>query len=369
MRHPKQTFLAALLLTASVGNSFAQSNWTTRSSETINMLNSITWTGTQLVVVGSNGTVLTSPEGIAWTTQYPQTQNTINSVAWSGTVLVAGSYPNPITGKISASAATSIFSYGILTSPDGISWVAPFTGGSNVFRSICSQQLTGKLMAVGDGLGILISSDNGAHWNSSNLGGIYYLYSVVWTGAQAVVVGSSINTGTGTILTSPNGTIWTLRTSGTTYSLFSIGWSNSLFVTVGNNGTILTSSDGTMWSTRTSGVTASLRSAIWTGSQWVVVGTSGTILTSPDGIVWKSRTSGTIHSLYSVTWTGTQLVAVGDSGTILTSPQDPVAINPYLQTPNSSKHNTLYTITGRKMDLSKASDRKAQFIPLLNIAR
>jgi len=140
------------------------------------------------------------------------------------------------------------------------------------------------------------------------------LFSVTWTGSQAVAVGDN-----GAILTSPDGINWTQQVSGTTEQLLSVVWTGNQLVVVGYFGVILTSPDGKMWSSRASKIGNPLLSVVWADTQLVAVGLNGTILTSPDGINWTSQLSGTQKNLSSIVWTGNQLVAVGDSGTVLTS--------------------------------------------------
>ena len=134
----------AIILTSSDGIA-----WTPQTSGTINSLNGVTWSGTQFVTVGANGTILTSPDGKAWTPKTSGTINTLNGAIWSGAQFVA----------VGANGT-------ILTSPNGIAWTPQTSGTINIL--------------------------NGA----------------IWSGAQFVAVGAN-----GTILTSPNGIAWTLQTS------------------------------------------------------------------------------------------------------------------------------------------------------------
>ena len=49
---------------------------------------SIAWSGSQFVVVGDKGAILTSPDGHTWTPQNSGTTNELNGVTWSGSQFV-----------------------------------------------------------------------------------------------------------------------------------------------------------------------------------------------------------------------------------------------------------------------------------------
>jgi uncharacterized repeat protein (TIGR01451 family) len=176
--------------------------------------------GTQFVVVGQGGVILTSPDGITWTAQTSGTTDGLFAVGYGGGQFVAVGY----VGQL-------------LTSPDGVTWTARTSGATQ------------------------------------------HLYGVGHNGSQFVVVGRS-----GQLFTSSDGITWTARTSGTTEHLYDVGYDGSQFVVAGWGGTILTSTNGTTWTADTSGTTTHLNAVAYDGSsQFVVVGYSGTILTSSEG--------------------------------------------------------------------------------------
>jgi hypothetical protein len=80
--------------------------WSLQPSLVNNDLNDITWDGNRFVVVGSNDTVLTSPDGLTWTTHIPGTSD-INFVAvtqWD-----SGLPDTPVLGVV-GSAGTFVIS-------------------------------------------------------------------------------------------------------------------------------------------------------------------------------------------------------------------------------------------------------------------
>lgn len=62
--------VSIVILMVWVTVTFTQEQWTQRNPlPTDAHLHSVVWTGSQLVAVGWNGTILTSPDGITWTQQ------------------------------------------------------------------------------------------------------------------------------------------------------------------------------------------------------------------------------------------------------------------------------------------------------------
>ena len=291
--------------------------WTLRNATGVRSLRSVTWTGTQLVAVGDDGAISVSTNGIAWSEGSASAiTNNLSGVAWSGSQFVA------------------VADFGIvLTSTDGIVWTARQTDFGDNLRAVTSSGT--QFVAVGDS-GRILTSSNGISWTVRTSGISTVLRGATWSGTQFVVVGDS-----GRILTSPDGITWTSRTSGTSNTLWGISSSGTQFVVVGDGGIIRTSPDGITWTSRTSGTTNALRGVTWSGTQFVVVGDNGTILSSTDGITWSSRTSGTTNSINAVAWSGNQFVAVGNSGIILSS----TSTEYFLNVISTSSLNTLGTIT------------------------
>src|SRR4051812_15813641 len=86
VRRFEVTILMALLLCGGLRNALAQSVWTKRHpTKPENSLQSVAWTGNQLVVVGVS-TTMTSPDGLTWTSR---TGAASNGVIWTGSQLVS----------------------------------------------------------------------------------------------------------------------------------------------------------------------------------------------------------------------------------------------------------------------------------------
>jgi hypothetical protein len=255
------------------------------------------WGGTQFVVVGSGGTVLTSPDGIVWSHRDSGTSEFLNGIAWNGSLFVA----------------VSRFGL-ILTSPDGIRWTMQPAGPPPLREAVAWGG--GQFVVVGIGSAMHTSPD-GIDWTQREVG--TSLHGVTWSGNQFVAVGEE-----GAVLTSDDGINWIHRASGVDHLLRSVAWSGDEFVAVGayypRNSVILRSPDGITWTRHETGNSAWLEAVAWVGNQFVAVGEGGAILTSPDGSGWSAVSSDTFVQLHDVTWSGSQFAAVGLFGSVVTSP-------------------------------------------------
>lgn len=168
----------------------------------------VVWSGSQFVVVGKDGYIVTSYNGVAWSKQTSGTTASLMGIAWSGD----------------------------------------------------------QFVTVGDN-GTILTSPDGIYWTKLESGSLYPLLRVVWSGSQFIAVGVY-----GTILTSPDGITWTHQNSGTNAVLDGITVAGKYVVVVGGNGTILTSLDGVNWIQQVSGTNVLLTSVTWTGTQLAAVG-------------------------------------------------------------------------------------------------
>jgi len=241
-------------------------HWSVRSSGTPS-LRGITWTGTQLIAVGVQGTIITSPDGYRWTAQVSNATETLNAVA--GSVSNAGTV----------------------------------------------------ILAVGQA-GVLLTSSEGVRWTRKVSKTTENLNAIAWNGAKFIFVGDN-----GAILTVlATGVPPNTQVSGTGENLRGVAVNaNGKIAVVGTNGTILTSQDAVNWNPRVSNTSASLQAVAAAGSavgnvQFIAVGTNGRIVTSNNANTWSTVSSKTSANLAGVAWSGTLFVAVGAAGAIDTSP-------------------------------------------------
>jgi hypothetical protein len=208
----------------------------------------------------------------------------------------------------------------ILTSPDGHTWTAstPVPSGSAGRRmnSIAFGIVSGatKYVAVGSGGNIFTSTDLTTSWTTvSTMGND--LYSVSFPNGTFVATGAN-----GTLLTSPDAINWTGQSSntqaalrGTTYGTGRAAGASAQYVVVGDSGTIVTSADGTSWRATTLPGLPNLR-AIRFGTRFVAVGQGGAVVYSDDAINWLTTSSGSAADLAAVIFTPAMYLAVGASG-------------------------------------------------------
>ena len=146
--------------------------WT--SQQLGNSLSGVASSGTQFVAVGSSGTMYTSPDGTNWTSR-PLGYSNFCGITWSGTQFVTVGWNG--TGAI-------------FTSPDGVTWTSRVSGTDRYLYGV--GQCNNQLIAVGDTGVISTSSDDGATWFSSASGTWNNLFSVACTDFESVIVGREL---------------------------------------------------------------------------------------------------------------------------------------------------------------------------------
>ncbi|HXR64578.1 MAG TPA: protein kinase [Ktedonobacteraceae bacterium] len=290
---PTSSGVQATMPTAVPG---ASQVWQSQISGTSQKLISVTWADTRFVAVGSQGTVLTSPDGHIWTPQNSGTKQDLWSISWSGNLLTAVG-----TGGT------------VITSPNGTLWTVQHSGTTQDLWNVIWADGS-VFVAAGTG-GTILSSRDGHTWTDQQAHTGQILDGFAWSGNLLIAVG----TGGAILASNDDGSTWVVQNSGSLQFLEGASWLNNQFVAVGTNGTILTSPNGTTWTTRPSSVTESLSGIDGSASRLVIVGNNGTILTSPDGRSWTPQRSGTSQALVGIGRSPTLFVVVGDKGTILTA--------------------------------------------------
>lgn len=353
--------------------------WGADTSNTTETLNSVIWSGTIFVAVGSGGTIRTRTTGNSnWAIRTSGTTGTLNGVAFSGSEYVvtrsggflrstdattwslitfSGAWDDIVWDGTQFIARTS--SNEVATSPDGTTWTGGkeiptsqqvnflISGNSKVLAlgslgliletsdlinwSISSngQNIIGqtaaystqleKFVAVGIG-GLLVTSDDGLTWKTARakVSTNVALYGITWSGTQFVAVGGA--GAQSNISTSPDGITWTERYASAAVSgpLQSVTWTGAQFVAVGGGANAI-SSDGITW-TVTAGI--SFNAIVWVPSLSLYVAggtaTNQNLATSTNGTSWTIRIA-TGFSVQSIAWNGSILVAVGLGGAIRTS--------------------------------------------------
>lgn len=276
--------------------------WTSRTSNTTNSLNGVTFASSKFVAVGNAGTVRTSTDGVAWTTQNPGTGNSFSAVAFGNSQFIG------ITGT------------GYFTSGDGVTWST-----FNFFTPSGEAGMSAAVFAnsqwvVAGFPGLLFTSPTGAagSWTMRNGVSAMNHNDVIYANGRYVAAADN-----GTIISSVDGTalsVFSPAVPGVAANLRRVAYGNGLYVVVGNNGTVLTSPDGLAWTNRTFSTTAYPAAAFGAG-KFVIAGGGGAFATSSDGINWTVGT-GTIGiaTVDAIEFGAGLFVAVDSTGHIFTSP-------------------------------------------------
>jgi hypothetical protein len=279
----------------------------------------------RIVAVGNTATIFAGDYNYTSTNPNPP-----GVTAWTqATSIPAGFASDLSAATFSGSLFIALGTDGsILTSPDGNTWTAAASvrssgAGGPRMNSIAFGLVSGATMyvAVGDGGSIFTSTDlitwiPAAASNTTN-----DLYNVSSPNGFFVATGAN-----GTLLTSADASTWTpqsLTTSralrGATYGTGSAAGASAQYVVVGDSGTIVTSTDGTTWSLRPPPLPQDLR-AVRFGTRFVAVGQGGAVVYSDDAINWSLSSvpgfppGSPAPDLASIIFTPGMYLAVGASG-------------------------------------------------------
>jgi hypothetical protein len=186
-------------------------------SGTTNDLAGICAFNSNYFLVGSYGTLLSSPDGTNWSNLSSGTANYLSGIAaFTNGLLV-------LTGNKGT----------ILTSSDGTNWASRASGTTNwLYRLRC---VNGRLLAVGENGAMLIST-NGTNWSPANSGVTNWLNDAVMVSNTCYVVGDQ-----GVVLASTNFINWTDIGTITSKSLDGAATQNGQLVVAGFEGSILRS--------------------------------------------------------------------------------------------------------------------------------
>jgi hypothetical protein len=226
-------------------------------------LSAVIFDGSQFIALGTDGSILKSPDGNTWTaaSSVPSGGAKMNSIAFG---LLSGA---PIYVAVGNSG-------NIFTSPDLVNWTAVTSTTGNDLYNVSSPN--GNFVVTGAN-GRLLTSADASTWVAPNSntpnalrGATYGTGSATGASAQYVVVGDS-----GTIVTSPDLTNWSLITPPPLpQGLRAIRFGRR-FVAVGQGGMVAYSDDAINWVTTTSGSAADLAAVIFTPAMYLAVGALG----------------------------------------------------------------------------------------------
>jgi len=254
--------------------------WTPATSVPIGFasdLSAVMFSGSQFIALGTDGSILTSPDGNTWT--------------------LAASIPS---GGAAGPRMNSI-----------------------AFGTVSNATI---YVAVGDGGSIFTSTDNLITWAPAASNTPKDLYNVSSPNGTFVATGAN-----GTLLTSPDASIWTVVQNvptssalrGATYGTGSAAGASAQYVVVGDSGTIVTSTNLTNWSLITPPPLPQDLRAIRFGTRFVavgqeiVVGQGGAVVYSDDAVNWSLSSfppGSPAPDLAAIIFTPAMYLAVGASG-------------------------------------------------------
>ena len=266
--------------------------WNSGASIVASELRGVTYGGV-FVVVGANGAMFSSSDGITWTAINYTVASDLNAAFFG-----IGRYIAVGVGGV------------VLQSSDAITWAPVSSGTSDHLYAGASNGAV--YLAVGAKGAFTVSAD-AVTWGIGNAGTSRDLYGLAVGNGLWVAVGAN-----GVIVTSPDTGTWQAVASPTTSDLKAVTYSatTGTFVAVGAGGTVVTSPDGVHWTLRAP-LSSSTLTGVSYGSQFAAIGDNGSIFTSVDGITWQSAPSGTTANLRAVAFGSVRFVAAGAAGTNL----------------------------------------------------
>src|SRR5437773_2089461 len=301
-------------------------NWTSGPSLGPQNLNGVAYNPVlnRIVAVGDAATLF------AGDFNYTNTIPNPGVTAWTAATSIPAGFVSDLSAvTFSGSVFIALGTDGsILTSPDGNTWTAatsvPSGGPAGPrMNSIAFGLISGApiYVAVGDGGNIFTSTDNRVTWTPAASNTPNHLYNVSSPNSNFVVTGAN-----GTLLTSADASIWILQNSntpnalrGATYGTGSAPGASAQYVVVGDSGTIVTSTNLTDWNPVTPPLSQHLR-AIRFGTRFVAVGQGGAAVYSDDAVNWPLSSvpgfpqGSPAPDLASIIFTPAMYLAVGASG-------------------------------------------------------
>lgn len=253
------------------------------------------------IVVGDDGKVLTSSDGILWSIGSPAESATVRAVAFRNGLFVAvGTNPSEFPWEPSA----------VFTLSEGRNWTArsfPRSGTITRHDDLRALLVTDRgLLAFGGGGLIAETVDAGIWTQLSEPAERPHFADVAYGRNRFVAVGEKsvirsafrdITVRTGAIFTSVDGLNWQEQTGAAEGPVLThVAFGADRFVATGADGVILTSEDGFIWR-RIEAAPAGARTAVAYGAARFVAAGLG-LMTSKDGLAWTSqpRTAGTYYA-------------------------------------------------------------------------
>lgn len=185
-------------------------SWT-KDTQLSDNYSAILYAKNQFILLGGEGALYTSPDGITWTLRSTPTESNLNCVRYlNGLYIVGGWYGT------------------ILTSTDGITWNERHGKEGYDFGVSDIAYGLNKYIAVG-GAGSTFTSTDAMTWTKASTSVKYYLNGIVFAQDSFTIVGQWCMN-----LTSPDGSTWTKHDNNFgMYYMSSIAYGNGIYVATG----------------------------------------------------------------------------------------------------------------------------------------
>jgi hypothetical protein len=239
------------------------------------------------------------PEESDWTNRLSGSA-ALRDVTWDGTVFI-------VVGDDGT----------ILTSPDGIDWVARDSGIDNGLEAIAAYGQ--DIFAVG-GSDALLSIDHGENWITKNIPDGLDLSAVTVNATKVVAAGHQEDLGPMIILSEDRGDTWhVVDTFPAEAIMFTdLTYRGDLLIATTDSpfgmdgGRVLVSLDGLEWNEVFHDEWAGLATVVQAGDQLIVGGFESTVHASLDGLNWTDKQTPDVSADYlSSAWNGSEIVLAG----------------------------------------------------------
>ncbi len=292
--------------------------WTSRDAGRTEDLFDITWSNGTFMVVGQDGTVLKSPDGVNWSSQTLQVSGEsrdLLGVAYGNNrfVTVGPQFYAMTEDEQNWNSSLAINMVDFKSVAYGIE------GTQNNQRQVfIASGMTNGADGNEEGWGRFSASENGINWGVMEVNNRESINDISYNTNNGFFAGV---TDTKIIIFNSLG-IYTTQVF--TDSLTGIACNNETYVAIGvggklsESGIIYTSTDRVTWN-KVKTTTDPLLGVSYGEGMFIAVGKFGTVLSSIDGTNWIQFNSGVTEDLYGVAFGNDSVVLVGQGGTILQS--------------------------------------------------